>query len=457
MFRIEQFVLVLFVVGLLSIVPFGMALGQEVPGETVSEPVQSEVTTTKILEDVPQDTQGDIAVDGNQEVVDVNSSTTQNTILDTLPTTDTSAEPAVPAESTPELVETQPVSIPLETISQAIASSSSNENLPFKLTSSKMNFAINEVPIFTFSYTSKKTEGVVESFIESMISVVTNTVSDVYEGSFVEAIVEAVGDTVSSVVDFFIPTAEGQEVLFDTLREDAVSVEPVTSPVEQPVAAATVAQVASSTEIESATSSRIYIVQEDAVVSATTSTTTAQISFAIVDGIRHPVYVTYTEDETFVVDMQSTVFTVGVHTLELHLLFKEKMYVAYYTFSVDGTVISTRLLKEGVSVVVVADTDTSQTLWLVEQGDTGAYSFQKIADETTMSQNPVLEFNDDTLFWTSPTQETLIGFDIVSRVPFSQTLNLKSRDQNILKLQLGSYDVSVSPEDIDVIHLPNTP
>jgi hypothetical protein len=451
MSKTEQFVLVLFLSVLITVVPETYVYGQEVEavpsvvesGDQIqadeSPAVHSEVAEPEVTTEEPQR--------------DTVASTTEEILV---PIDETAASSEEREEDPVELVEVSQITLPLQTISQTIASSSLNESLPFSLVTERMNFAINEVPVFTFSYRTDTPKGVIETFVAEMYTDIKETVIDLYEDSFVEAIVEVVSDTVTSVVDFFIPTAEGQEVVQDGIGEDIVPVEPVTSIAAQFTTDIDVAQIASTTETESATSSRADIVRDDVVVSATTSTST-QTSFAVVDGIRYPVYITYTEDETFVVDMQSAVFGVGVHTLQLPVLFQEKMYVAYYTFSVDGTVLSTRPLKEGIFAVVIADADAFQTLWLIEQSERGVQSIQKIADETTMSQNPVLEFNDDTLFWTSPTKETLIGFDIVSRTSFSQTLNLKSRDENILKLQLGSYDVSVSPEDIDVTHRPNTP
>ncbi len=442
--KTEQFALVVFLA--VFVVPISMTYVYaeeeliEVPAAVENnEAIQSDVQNTDSAlpqenteggEEVAQDTPGEVATSTEE---------TQPIPTEEVPVTDTPG-----GEDSTELIETPHVTIALETISQAIASSSQNEDLPFKLTSSKMNFALNEVPTFTFSYTSDKADGPIESFVENIVSAVTNTVSDLYEDSFVETIVDAVVDTVDSVVDLIIPTAEGQEVVPDTLQE----VEPTDTKSETDVSTSSV-----ETGIATSTADTVNLAKDEA---STTSiaTTTPMAAFVIIDTVRYTVSVTYTEEGVFVVDLVNAVFGVGVHTLELHIPFKGELHVAYYTFSVDGTVVSMRVLQEGITVLVVADQFGIQTLWLERLQENGVRSFQQIADETTMAQNPVLEFKDNTLFWTTPLKEALIGFDVVSNSSFSQTLNLRASEKNSIELHNGTYDVSVTPEDIDVTFIP---
>ena len=142
-------------------------------------------------------------------------------------------------------------------------------------------------------------------------------------------------------------------------------------------------------------------------------------------------------------------FTVGIHTAVLHIAFQGQMYVGYYTFTVDGVVISEFYLSDIASALVVADATGAQVLYLEEKTLNGGIGFEKIADETTMMRNPVLTFTEGILFWTMPNGKTLLGFDIIAKSAFSQTLNTHPYEENIIELQTGSYGVAVASTSID--------
>jgi len=362
-----------------------------------------------------------------------------------------------------------PIAPTLTDIAVLLASTSAhNATLPFTLATEKNNFAINEVPIFVLTYDQEDSE---QPTVNSVVDTVMSTIVDIYDGSILDTIVDMVVDGVQFVIDLVTPESEAGEN--SRQLQQTITTEEPSRDTKVPLAIEN--SVIPEFEILEDTdegdmpidtsSSSINEMSEETLseelgtttidttlhgyASSSTSTIVSIYSYAVVDGVLKKISITDDNEGLLVIDFNEP-FMVGEHALELHVAFKGIMYVGYYTFTVDGTVLSSLQLSDSASAMVVADTLGFQTLWLVEKNIHGLIGFQKIADETSMDTNPVLTFAEGTLFWTMSNGDVLLGFDIVARSAFSQTLNTKANQENILILQTSTYDVSVASTSIDL-------
>ena len=353
----------------------------------------------------------------------------------------------------------EPLAPTITDLAVLLASTSAhNAQLPFTLAPLKNTFAINEIPTFVLSYGSEDSETV--SVVDSVVDTVVSTVVDIYEGSIVETIVDTFVDGIQSVIDFVTPEAEAEENSGEPTIPEELSHDsdvPITlehSVIDEPEI---IENTNESDRLSTTSTSSLNEVDIDSVhdeLSTTTKAIVSLYSYAVVDGITKKIVVTDDNAGSLTVDFNEP-FMVGLHTLELHIAFKGAMYVGYYTFTIDGTVLSTWQLSDSASAMVVLDALGFQSLWLVEETAQQSKGFQKIADETAMNKNPVLTFVEGTLFWTTPDSDALQGFDVVGKISFSQSLNEKHNEENILELPSGSYDVTVASTSIDFERKPD--
>lgn len=391
-------------------------------------PVEEPLTVEEVSSEVPP---------SNSEEIDEEPKTEDiPEIAPVLPVEDAPAP--VLEENKAPATSSMDVSLPdLETLSEVVASSSSNDALPFTLVSPKMSFEINEVPSFVFSYALTSSSKKESTLLLEMAEVFSDTVADMYEGSLVEIIVDAVVGAVDAAVEVFIPHAEGQE------REQADESNEVASTSE--------ASNTASTSIDADTAEPLG--ESEALVSSSSQPVLLQ-SFALVDGKRYAVDIYDDHNGMFTVNFIDSIFSVGAHTLELHMVFKDAVYVAYYAFSVEGSVLYVLPLYDATSAVLISDDAGYQTLWLQENASGTVHSFEFLADEASMERDPILEFTQGILFWTTPLKDALVGFDTSNKSTFSLTLNRNTRDENMLQLQRGAFDVHVDADSIGLEFVP---
>jgi hypothetical protein len=136
--------------------------------------------------------------------------------------------------------------------------------------------------------------------------------------------------------------------------------------------------------------------------------------------------------------------------MELHLLYDDEEVVFYSTFTVSGVVLQKIPLYDTYFAVLTIDTAGARTLWLAQYASTTLLSFEKITDDTTLPEVPVFTFVDGALLWVLPGGEGMMGLDVVSKTQFGQTINPLPKDENILNLTSGSFDVTVVGETLEV-------
>ncbi len=365
----------------------------------------------------------------------------------------------------PVLYVVEPVAPSITDLAVLLASTSAhNAQLPFTLDLQKNTFALNEIPTFVLLYGSEDSETVLT--VDSLVDTVISTVVNIYEGSIIETVVDVVVDGIQSVIDFVTPEAEADEngeetTTLEDLKSDSV-VPATVETVEKSMAEPELIESTNESDRLSATTTSSVNEADDVIEvdessqpeKISTTTLVSTHSYAVVDGIRKTIVVTDDTESSLTVHFNEP-FMVGAHTLELHVVFKGVLYIGYYTFTIEGSVLSTVQLTDSAFAMVVLDVLGFQSLWIVEKTTEQSKSFQKIADETVLHKNPVLTFADGVLFWTTPDNDALLGFDVVGKVLFSQSLNGKQTEENILALPSGTYDVTVASTSIDFERIPD--
>jgi len=439
MTSISHLALALFLV----FIPLSLVMSQEgdeptgiPPAESTSESQVSsteEVSVSPLLEQEPA------------EVLEESGQTVESPDIEVIGVSSHEEEIA-PSSVVPFASSSQDIVLPdLEALSLTIASSSSNDALPFQLVNPKMSFAINEIPSFVFSYTFVVPQSAEEStFVSEMAEVLTDAVSELYEGSIVEKIVDVVSDVVYTVLEVLIPPVEGQEPPNEGAIQEQVDVSVYRE-----------SEVQSDTASSAPLENRDAVEQDEEAVLAVEKIEPAVLeSFALVDGKRYPLHIYDDYNGTFTASIEDSVFSVGAHTLELHILFEESVHVAYYAFTVEGTVLTVLPLTQTLSAVLVAADSEYQTLWLQQNASGTVHSYELLADEASMARDSILDFSEGIVFWTTTDTASLVGFDLASKSTFSQTLNIKKRQENILELQTGKYDVQLEGSSIGLELVP---
>lgn len=415
----------------------------------VSVYAQEEIATTP-----PEENSGDIS-----QTEEIGGEETQTIVEETNPTEKTASssetvDAVIPVEQISiDVEEEQEVvsattsvslveSVDIQVLSKVVASSSDNQTLPFSLISEKTVFGIPEAVSFTFAYQTD--EAIEEGFAEEVFTNVVSAVQEIYEGSFVETIVESITNAVDVVVDFVIPEVQGQ-VIEEPIPADIDS--EVTVPLIETLRTEEVVD-----EPQETLASSTLDVEE--IVTPAPLPATSSESFAVVDGVRTSLNILNTSEGQFTVELEAGVYTLGLHSLELHIFFEQEMYVGYYTFTIEGSVVETLVLTSDLIAVVIADTSLAQTLWLQKRLSSSTVSWEKIADETSMAQNPILTFVEDVLFWTTQEKDALIGFDINSNSTFSQTLNTNNNAENTIEVDSGTYDITSDIDSLQVEFIP---
>jgi|GEM_PF-6853306 hypothetical protein len=89
----------------------------------------------------------------------------------------------------------------------------------------------------------------------------------------------------------------------------------------------------------------------------------------------------------------------------------------YASFSVVRTIADNTS-----DVLLLEDSQKRRELWIKEKGDEAGVSAKKIADQESMLIDSPLGVQDGAVFWISPDQNALEGFDVVGKIRFSQTI-----------------------------------
>jgi hypothetical protein len=323
-------------------------------------------------------------------------------------------------------------------------------NLPFTLVSTT-TFSVNEIPEFVFSLEEE------DGFIEETINTVSDTVVALYQESFVEVVVDAIVEAVQDVIDFVVPEVQGQ-----TLTPQKTEVVETVSTQPTPVEEVLIEQPPQVQE-EQVTESEVLgeIVSEVGEIDVTTSSTATStatstgalivppaLPYAVVDGVFIPTEITRTETSLRV--RLEGIFSVGEHAVFIHMLHEDTEVIVPLVFAVEGTVLFSLPLYDTYAVEVIQDYAGYKTLWLTNYASGTVQSFEKITEGEYLGDGTLYVFEERTLFWSVPSLGILMGYDVVSKSMFSQTMNTTSSQKDILKLDRGDFEIVVEGGIVDL-------
>jgi hypothetical protein len=208
---------------------------------------------------------------------------------------------------------------------------------------------------------------------------------------------------------------------------------------------------------QSATSTEPSDIASTTVSTTTASTTALRIPYALVDGVVVAVTQTEVSPDAFSVRLEGRVFDIGEHFIELYLINDATYHKVQYRFAVAGTLVSDTPLIGDLFATVIADTTLQEILWLKTYASGTVYSFEKVADESTMQKNPKIDFYENSIFWLTPDGEAAIGFDVSSKSHMSQTIQRTGNIAQGIVLQNKIYSVVETGGALEVEYRPTAP
>lgn len=169
--------------------------------------------------------------------------------------------------------------------------------------------------------------------------------------------------------------------------------------------------------------------------------------------ITHLVYLNQENDSEFIIDFGKIKdFSPGIYTLKLSV---NQSLIAEVNFVWGGKPLKTyELGKKKIFILSKNNEDNNQELWL-ESRDDDRINREKIASTQTDSSdrwpikiNSPIGFLENNIFWLSVDGQAIVGYDMVSNMYFSQTLE---RQNNNITIQSQSYRILIDDKGIDFV------
>lgn len=428
-------------IGAFSVLAQETEVGENIP-ETVLE--ESEAPAPGVTEDTPPSP--DVSLNDNvvPEEVLPPQDTGENTLLEPVvdtevppPVTPSAEEPPVtdmPAEVIPEEVLHTGVS---ETILEEYASATekiTEVQIPVPLPEDEAyileadtygSFGLIEQPVFILhaeqpfleahEETDDDTEehGVVEDVLSSVDTAVDAVVEIVEE--VIEVVVDATTAAATFVTDAVLPAEEVSGVL-----EEEGEVLPISNSTNIVTTTTDEVAVATDTETEVIDIPSVEVSMPDAPYTVR----------VLVDGYLCTHMNNLQNETTLEITIATSCMTPGTHQAHIEVEAEDTIYVWEGEFVWGGEVVAVRTLSTAHALTLIVSPEGSAALWLRESvGSDTLYTFLEARSNT--ASLPPIGMEGETILWVADAQNTLIGFDMLSRTTFSQSLEKRRADTEI--------------------------
>lgn len=284
--------------------------------------------------------------------------------------------------------------------------------------------------------------------IEDMLTTVDNVVDAVVEmvGEVIEVVVDATTAAATFVVDAVTQSEDPTEVLevpevpaedgeASSINDDE-SIEVTTTPAEE-------IAVSTDTEIETETVGT----PEEVVVPDAPYTVRV-----LVDG-QLCTHTSNLQSETALeVIITPSCMEPGTHQAHIEVEADDTIYVWEGEFVWGGEVVATQPLSTTLVLSLIVSSESGPALWLRESlGNDVLYTF--LEARTSAVALPPVGMEGETILWVADAQNALIGFDLLSRTTFSQSLEKRRTDTEIPIHEMW-YTVHTDAQTVDLVPVP---
>ncbi len=285
------------------------------------------------------------------------------------------------------------------------------------------------------------------SVIEDMLTTVDNVVDAVVEmvGEVIEIVVDATTAAATFVVDTVTQSEEPAEVReVPEVREENGEVPSIRAGESTEVTTTSTEEiaVATDTETESLDTFPVEVAVPDAPYTVR----------VLVDGQLCTHTSNLQSETTLEVTVAPPCMTPGTHQAHIEVEASDTIYVWEGEFVWGGEVIATQTLDTTRALALIVSPLSGAGLWLREivNGDT-LYTFLEV--RTGALALPPIGMEGETILWVADAQNALIGFDLLSRTTFSQSLENRRVDTEI-PLHEAWYTVHTDAQTVDLVPVP---